>query len=81
MVPVFEEAAFIQPTNAIGEIVESPFGYHIVQVLDRTEAGTQSLESVSADIKQHLSRMAKDEAFQAFAATLREDADVDYNGK
>jgi len=34
MVKAFEEAAFQQQTNIIGNIVETQFGYHIIQVLD-----------------------------------------------
>jgi foldase protein PrsA len=37
MVAPFEEAAFSQEIGAIGEVVQSDFGYHIIQVLDKTE--------------------------------------------
>ena len=37
MVAEFEEAAFNQKIGEIGEIVQSQFGYHIIQVLDRRE--------------------------------------------
>jgi parvulin-like peptidyl-prolyl isomerase len=37
MVPAFEEAAFSQEIGEIGEPVQSQFGYHIIQVLDRQE--------------------------------------------
>lgn len=33
----FEEAAFAQEVDAIGEVVESTFGYHVIQVLGRRE--------------------------------------------
>jgi parvulin-like peptidyl-prolyl isomerase len=36
MVPVFDAAAFSQPIGQIGEPVESPFGYHIIKVEERT---------------------------------------------
>lgn len=37
MVSEFEQAAFSQPIGAIGEPVQSQFGYHVIQVLDRRE--------------------------------------------
>jgi len=37
MVAPFEEAAFSQEVGAIGDIVKTDFGYHIIQVLDKKE--------------------------------------------
>jgi parvulin-like peptidyl-prolyl isomerase len=37
MVAEFEEAAFSQEIGAVGEPVQSQFGYHIIQVIDRQE--------------------------------------------
>jgi foldase protein PrsA len=35
MVPEFEAASFSQPIGAIGEVVKSDYGYHIIRVEDR----------------------------------------------
>jgi peptidyl-prolyl cis-trans isomerase C len=78
MVPPFEAAAFSQATNAIGEVVETEHGFHIVQVLERTDAGTNSLAKVSDDILGFLSRRSKGEVFQAFSEGLREGAEIVY---
>ena len=35
MVKTFEDAAFNQKKNTIGPVVETTFGYHIIQVIER----------------------------------------------
>ncbi len=43
MVPEFEQAVFSQPVGAIGEVVQTAFGYHVIKVTSRDEAnGTAS---------------------------------------
>jgi len=78
MVPVFEEAAFGQEIDAIGPVIESPFGYHIVQVLERTEAGERTLEDAKEEIAEQLSGRGKQEAVEAYIKELREKATVTY---
>ena len=36
----FEDAAFSQKKNAIGPVITTEYGYHIIQVLDRKPAKT-----------------------------------------
>ncbi len=55
MVPEFILAvAKLKKTGDISEPITTPFGWHIIKLLDRKEIG--SLEDVKADIKQKVSR-------------------------
>ena len=41
MAPEFEKAAFTQKPNEIGPVIETQFGFHIVQVLEKSAAGAK----------------------------------------
>ncbi|OQX65542.1 MAG: hypothetical protein B5M55_03715 [Desulfococcus sp. 4484_242] len=61
MAPAFEEAAFSLKKGEVSELVRTPFGYHIIQVEDIKEAGTQPLEEVRNDILESLTMSAASE--------------------
>ena len=50
MLKPFEDAAFNQATNAIGPVVETEAGFHIIQVTEHQPAGTASKEEVSSSL-------------------------------
>lgn len=54
MVAPFEEAAFSTPVGETSEPVETQFGYHLVQVYDRSEGETAPLEDVQDSIREQL---------------------------
>lgn len=78
MVPPFDEAAFSREVDELGPVVKTRFGYHVLQVTGKQEAGSRSLEEVSGDIRRRLAAKAKNEAFGAYIETLREKADIEY---
>lgn len=80
MVPAFEEAAFAQEIGAIGEVVESDFGFHIIKVDEQIEAGIQPLEEAADQIAQFLQSQAREDALRAYVEQLREDADIEFLG-
>lgn len=54
MVPEFETAAFNQKVGEVGDVIRSPFGYHLIKVLDRKEGKQKSLDEVRHEIAHKL---------------------------
>lgn len=73
MVPEFDAAIFGQKINDI-KIVKSQFGYHVVQVEERTAAHAQSLSEVLPTIQATLLRQGTAQAQENFAKALTSEA-------
>jgi len=78
MVPPFDEAAFAQEIGEIGEIVETQFGFHIIEVTAKQAAGLQSLDDVRDQIVSFLARKQQQEAAVAFIDGLKAKARITY---
>lgn len=61
MVQSFEDASFTLPIGTISELVETPYGYHIIKIEDR-KAG-KALDDVRAEIVKALEEQKKEAAF------------------
>jgi len=66
MVPEFEAVAFSLPIGEISEPVQSQFGYHIIQVLDR-----QELPVSASQLQQN-----REIAFAEWLASIKEEAEI-----
>ena len=76
MVEEFSKAAFSTKPSTVSDIVVSPFGYHIIMVTDRQEAGTESFDKAKASIKSFLEQQEKIEVLQKHIEKLRNEADI-----
>lgn len=74
MVKPFEDAAFSQEINAIGPVVETQFGYHIIKVTERKEAGTASRE----DVTEVLKGQKRQKVLRAYVDDLKAKATITY---
>jgi peptidyl-prolyl cis-trans isomerase C len=81
MVKAFDDAAFSQAPKAIGPVVKTDFGFHIIQVLDHTAAETVKLDAaLKKKISGHLERQKQEEAFGKLIKRLRAGADIVIHG-
>ncbi|MBQ0132637.1 MAG: peptidylprolyl isomerase, partial [Comamonas sp.] len=79
MVPEFEQAAFSLDKGAISGLVESEFGFHIIQVTDIKKPQAPSFESVRErilnDLKDQQAQSKFAEAAEKFANTVYEESE------
>lgn len=81
MVPPFEKAAFNQTVDEIGPVIETRFGYHIVQVLAHNRSGTTPLDSMKDRIIEHLTQEKRRATIEDYIDRLRADATVTYGSR
>ncbi|MEM9736102.1 MAG: peptidylprolyl isomerase, partial [Pseudomonadota bacterium] len=60
MVPEFADAAFAMEPGQISEPVESPFGWHLIQLNDRRDREPPALQEVFGDIATELTGAAEE---------------------
>jgi len=75
MVQAFEDAAFSQPVNEIGKVIESPFGYHIIQVLEHQKESIMSDDQITELIRNQKMQKGAIELIKE----LRNKAKITYN--
>lgn len=76
-VPQFEKAMNELKDGQISEPVRSPFGWHIIQVLERRQQD-MSKESARLKARQEIRARKADEAYQDWIRELRDRAYVEY---
>ena len=78
MVKPFADVAFKQKPNTISEVVQTPYGFHIIKVTDRMAAGQQPYEKVKEQIKMYIAAQEQIKALESFVNNLRANAVIQY---
>ena len=78
MVPEFAQYAFSAKPNTISDPVQTQYGYHIIMVTDRKEAGTVPFEKVKSDIKEYLTQSKEIEALDKITQVAKKKAKIEY---
>lgn len=78
MVAEFEEAAFSQPTNEVGEVFRTSYGFHFVRVEEHEPAKSLAFEDVREDIANGMAVESAAKAVEKWIADLASAAKIVY---
>ncbi|MCB2180582.1 MAG: peptidylprolyl isomerase [Desulfobulbaceae bacterium] len=73
----FEDAAFSLPSGTVSEPIETEFGFHILQVLDKKEAGRIPYDEAREFLKKYLQERKMPQLLAQHVAELRAKADIE----
>jgi peptidyl-prolyl cis-trans isomerase C len=77
MVKAFDDVVFSLQVGELSEIVETEFGFHIIQKTAHEEAAAADFEDVRETIRDFLRHAARGEALSAHVAELRAKAQIE----
>lgn len=77
MVPTFEAVAFALQPGEISDMVDTPFGVHILRMEERKEAHLLPLEEVREQLREHIREEKMEAAVTQETERLRERAELE----
>lgn len=77
MLPAVDEAAFKLKVGETSQVIESPLGFHIIQVLDKRGAGAKPLSAVRDEIEDIIGREKAEKKYADWMAELRKRSYID----
>jgi peptidyl-prolyl cis-trans isomerase C len=76
MVKPFADAAFAMKVGDISDLVESPFGYHIIKVTEHHDPNQTTFEKAKTEIIGQLTERKMQEAIDTYVKSLRQSAKI-----
>jgi parvulin-like peptidyl-prolyl isomerase len=77
MVPEFENTVFSMEKDQVSEPIKTQFGWHIIKLVDKREAGPVPFEKVEDRLSAQLKNQAIQSSMQDLVTELRDDADIE----
>lgn len=77
LLPEVDAVAFRLAKDEISEVIVSPVGLHIIQVLDRRGAGVKSIGMIREEIKARLEEEKMEKSYEEWIAELRKKSHIE----
>jgi peptidyl-prolyl cis-trans isomerase SurA len=71
-----DTASFTLPIGQVGPVMETPYGFHILKVDERSEARSRSLDEVRDAVRQKISNEKFEAGYNAFIVRARNEATI-----
>lgn len=76
MLPDFARAAFALKPNEVSDVVKTPFGFHLVKLVDRKKGEVLTFEQVKGQLQRRLTDERQGQRFQAWIKELETAAKI-----